>query len=50
MWSGDATTTPDELVAAVPGSGLDVLCITDHNTIDGALRLDDAARDPGDRR
>ena len=42
MWSGDATTTPDELIAAVPGSGVDVLCITDHNAIDGALRLKDA--------
>ena len=39
MWSGDASTTPDELIAAVPGSGVDVLCITDHNNIDGALRF-----------
>ena len=39
MWSGDATTTPDELIAALPGSGVDVLCITDHNSVDGALRF-----------
>lgn len=39
MWSGDATTTPDELRAALPGSGVDVLCITDHNTVEGALRF-----------
>ena len=39
MWSGDATTTPDELISAVPASGVDVLCITDHNAIDGALRF-----------
>lgn len=39
MWSGDATTTPDELVAAIPNSGVDVLCITDHNSIEGALRF-----------
>ncbi len=39
MWSGDSTTTPDELAEAVAGAGIDVLCITDHNTIDGALRL-----------
>ena len=42
MWSGDATTTPDELEAAVADSGVDVLCITDHNTINGALALRDA--------
>lgn len=39
MWSGDATTTPDELAAAVAESGIDVLCITDHGTTNGALAL-----------
>ena len=39
MWSGDATTTPDELEEAVRSSGIDVLCITDHNAINGALEL-----------
>jgi hypothetical protein len=39
MWSGDSTTTPDELAAAVSDSAIDVLCITDHSTINGALRL-----------
>jgi predicted metal-dependent phosphoesterase TrpH len=39
MWSGDCTTTPDELHAAVADSGIDVLCITDHNAIKGAVEL-----------
>jgi predicted metal-dependent phosphoesterase TrpH len=39
MWSGDSTTTPDELEQAVAESGLDVLCITDHNAIKGAQDL-----------
>ena len=40
MWSGDATTTPDELAAAVEESGIDVLCITDHGTTNGAVELE----------
>ncbi len=39
MWSGDSTTTPDELVGAVEASGIDVLCITDHHAIAGAVEL-----------
>lgn len=39
MWSGDATTTPDELRVAVAESGIDVLCITDHGTINGGVEL-----------
>lgn len=39
MWSGDSTTTPDEISAAVEESGIDVLCITDHNAIKGAVDL-----------
>jgi len=39
MWSGDATTTPDELASAVAETGIDVLCLTDHNTVNGALEL-----------
>ncbi|HEX7166172.1 MAG TPA: PHP domain-containing protein [Acidimicrobiales bacterium] len=39
MWSGDATTTPEELREAVAESGIDVLCITDHGTINGAVEL-----------
>lgn len=39
MWSGDCTTTPDELHEAVVESGIDVLCITDHNAVAGAERL-----------
>lgn len=39
MWSGDSTTTPDEVEEAVVEAGLDVLCITDHNAIRGAADL-----------
>jgi predicted metal-dependent phosphoesterase TrpH len=39
MWSGDSTTTPDELADAVAASGIDVLCITDHNATKGAHEL-----------
>jgi predicted metal-dependent phosphoesterase TrpH len=39
MWSGDSTTTPDELVAAVSATGVDVLAVTDHNAIEGAEEL-----------
>ena len=39
MWSGDATTTPDELREAIAESAIDVLCITDHGTINGAVEL-----------
>jgi hypothetical protein len=39
MWSGDSTTTPDEVAEAVVACGLDVLCITDHNAIKGAVEL-----------
>src|SRR5262245_32322421 len=39
MWSGDSTTTAEELEEAVTASGLDVLCVTDHNAIRGALEL-----------
>src|SRR4051812_21707399 len=39
MWSGDSTTTEEELVEAVTHTGVDVLCVTDHHAIDGARRL-----------
>ena len=39
MWSGDSTTTPDELIAAVTDTAIDVLCITDHNAVAGAVEL-----------
>ena len=41
MWSGDATTTPDELREALDESHIDVLCVTDHGTVNGAIRLAD---------
>ena len=41
MWSGDSTTTPDEIADAVTAAGIDVLCITDHNAIKGAVDLVD---------
>jgi predicted metal-dependent phosphoesterase TrpH len=39
MWSGDSSTTPEELAEAVAASGIDVLCITDHHAVAGAQRL-----------
>jgi hypothetical protein len=39
MWSGDSTTTPDEIADAVDAAGLDVLCITDHHEVAGAIGL-----------
>ncbi|HEY1281558.1 MAG TPA: PHP-associated domain-containing protein [Acidimicrobiales bacterium] len=39
MWSGDSTTTPEEIEDAVVESGIDVLCVTDHNSIRGAETL-----------
>ena len=39
MWSGDSTTTPEEIEEAVLESGIDVLCVTDHNSIRGAETL-----------
>ena len=39
MWSGDSTTTPEEIAAAVVASAIDVLCVTDHNAIAGAVEL-----------
>jgi predicted metal-dependent phosphoesterase TrpH len=41
MWSGDSTTTPDEVIEGVRASGLDVLAITDHHAIRGAEELRD---------
>lgn len=39
MWSGDSTTTPDEVADAVVDAGIDVLCVTDHQAVAGARRL-----------
>jgi len=41
MFSGDSTTTLEETAEAVLAAGIDVLCITDHNAIEGARRLRD---------
>ena len=41
MWSGDCTTTVDELARAVEESGIDVLCITDHHAVAGAEAVRD---------
>jgi len=37
-WSGDASTTLDQLAERVAALGLDVVCITDHHTLEGARR------------
>ena len=39
MFSGDSTTTLDEIIESVVEAGIDVLCVTDHNAIEGAVRL-----------
>lgn len=36
-YSGDAVTTIDELAERVESTGLDVLCVTDHHAVRGAL-------------
>ena len=38
VWSGDASTTLDQLAERVAALGLDVVCITDHHTLEGAQR------------
>ncbi len=49
MWSGDCTTTPEELLAALEEVAVDVLCITDHNATAGAEKLGDALAEIGCR-
>ncbi len=39
MWSGDSTTTPDEFAQCLAESGIDVVCVTDHNAVRGAQQL-----------
>lgn len=39
MWSGDSTTTPEEFAQCLSESGIDVVCITDHNAVRGAQQL-----------
>ncbi|MGH9303097.1 MAG: PHP domain-containing protein [Acidimicrobiales bacterium] len=39
MWSGDSTTTPGELAAAISVAGVDAVCVTDHSVVTGALAL-----------
>jgi len=42
--SFDATTLPDELVGACARASIDCVAITDHGTIEGALRMRDDGR------
>lgn len=39
LHSGDSTTTIDEVVEAVTEAGINVLCVTDHNSISGVAQL-----------
>ncbi len=41
MWSGDSTTTPDELIEVLTETDIDVLCVTDHHAVAGAVELAD---------
>jgi predicted metal-dependent phosphoesterase TrpH len=47
MFSGDSTTTLDEIMESIVEAGIDVLCVTDHNAIDGAVRLKRALEGDG---
>jgi predicted metal-dependent phosphoesterase TrpH len=47
MFSGDSTTTLDEIAESVVEAGIDVLCVTDHNAIEGAVRLQRALEGDG---
>ena len=47
MFSGDSTTTLDEIVESVTECGIDVLCVTDHNALEGAVRLKRLLEDAG---
>ncbi len=47
MFSGDCTTTLDEIEESVIESGIDVLFVTDHNAIEGAIRLKQALESDG---
>ncbi|MFM8553283.1 MAG: PHP domain-containing protein [Acidimicrobiales bacterium] len=47
MFSGDSTTTLDEIVESVTECGIDVLCVTDHNALEGAVRLKKLLEDAG---
>jgi len=40
-YSRDSLNTLEDIVKTCQGKGLNVLCLTDHNVIDGALRLRD---------
>jgi predicted metal-dependent phosphoesterase TrpH len=42
--SYDCRSSPEEVLEAAARSGLAVLCVTDHDTIEGALRLERLAR------
>jgi predicted metal-dependent phosphoesterase TrpH len=42
-YSPDSRTPVKRQAAAIKGAGLDVVCATDHNTIEGALRLRELA-------
>src|SRR6266511_5232180 len=42
-YSPDSRTPLASQAAAIKAAGLDVVCATDHNTIDGALRLRELA-------
>ena len=49
LYSGDSTTTIDELASAIIESGVDVVCLTDHHAIRGTEPLANALMDKGQR-
>lgn len=47
LHSGDSTTTIDEIVEAVVDARIDVLCVTDHNSVAGARQVADVLEREG---
>lgn len=47
--SGDAVTTPEQMLQGARSAGLDVIAVTDHHVVDAAKRMQEMAADYGVR-
>lgn len=47
--SGDAVTTPEQMLQGARSAGLDVIAVTDHHVVDAAKRMQELAADYGVR-
>ena len=45
--SGDAVTTPEQMLQGACSAGLDVIAVTDHHVVDAAKRMQEMAADYG---